>query len=184
MIFFYPRDVIWPLEIVVTTQKPGTKKEKKTESSQSEKMNKKKKKKTKVNDDSITDQDVSEISISYDAVEPEDESDILFMNELGKPTTSETAVVYHGIAFVDLSRLVYPGEKSVRFACRVYPFSKELLMSKTCLTKSAFEDTLSVSIVGLHNFALSMLNNSSCYCFLVEWKFAKFERQVCLNPRK
>jgi hypothetical protein len=64
------------------------------------------------------------------------------MNELGGPLPEERLLIYHGVAFADLSRLVYPGSDKVRFACRVHPYSKELLHTRTCLTKSAVSEIL------------------------------------------
>ncbi|ODM97360.1 Cilia- and flagella-associated protein 70 [Orchesella cincta] len=78
-----------------------------------------------------------------------DSNEKMIMTELGlQPiSTTEFQLVYHGIAFVDLSCLVYPGMKSARFACRLYPFANDLLSRRTCISASAVPELLLATLI-------------------------------------
>lgn len=58
---------------------------------------------------------------------------------------------FHGVAFVDLGRLLYPGVKRTRGAYTIQPFSEEEILEKVTLMH-----TENVLIKWVHNFNLQL----------------------------
>ncbi|CAL8130654.1 unnamed protein product [Orchesella dallaii] len=125
------QNAIWPIEIsVAVKRKPAG-------------LDRSKKKKDHKSVGHLIENQASATNIksSYSST---DSNEKMIMTELGlQPiSTTEFQLVYHGIAFVDLSCLVYPGMKSARFACRLYPFTNDLLFKRTCVSLPAVPESL------------------------------------------
>lgn len=58
---------------------------------------------------------------------------------------------FHGVAFVDLGRLLYPGVKRTRGAYSIQPFSEEEILEKVTLMR-----TENVLIECVRNFSLHL----------------------------
>lgn len=58
---------------------------------------------------------------------------------------------FHGVAFVDLGRLLYPGVKRTRGAYSIQPFSEEEILEKVTLMR-----TENVLIECVRNFSLPL----------------------------
>ncbi len=127
---------IWPIEVYIAVKKkPGDRH--------------KKKKEVVSNANKGIQQNAGEISGTTQqpprASTSNESNDRVLMGELGQQSsaaTSEYSLIYHGMAFVDLSCLVHPGTKSARFSCRLVPFSTDLLQKKTCAIESMVPESL------------------------------------------
>lgn len=126
---------IWPIEVCVAVKKKSADRQKK-------------KKETVSNANKVVQQNAAEASGTQqmpNATTSNESSDRMLMGELGQQSSSaatEYSLIYHGMAFVDLSCLVHPGTKSARFSCRLVPFSTDLLQKKTCATESMVPESL------------------------------------------
>ncbi|XP_029924218.1 cilia- and flagella-associated protein 70 [Myripristis murdjan] len=58
----------------------------------------------------------------------------------GERLTEENGVFFHGVAYVDLGPLLYPGVTRIRGAYRVHPFSETELQEKTKQSVSVFKE--------------------------------------------
>lgn len=126
---------IWPIEVYIAVKKKSG--------------DRLKKKKDIVSNANKTVQQNAEASgttqQTLNASNSNESNDKMVMGELGQQSSSaasEYTLIYHGMAFADLSCLVHPGTKSARFSCRLVPFSTDLLQKKTCAIESMVPESL------------------------------------------
>ncbi|KAM9457661.1 cilia- and flagella-associated protein 70 [Clarias gariepinus] len=78
----------------------------------------------------------------------------------GKQLEDDIQISFHGVAYVDLARLLYPGVRHIRGAYRIHPFSDSDLLSKTKRNASVVNESMKALLADARPRPTSSLSSS------------------------